>query len=213
MGTEDRAAGVVPHDVTIGKAKGKRSKLNQRKSTAKDAGRNEHGLRLDENGDGVVSQQLFGADPLGMNLEDSMQQQGSGSPTLLSALKGSSLRAAYGQEFGSSFKEDDMGLLGDFTRFDGVRRRGALRVREAFYERLRWIRRRVRKERPEAGNKKSCDALTHGCSRGALCLSLLSSSRCSTLERSKREPGALAGKGPNVGIDDCSARNRTAGYA
>ena len=114
MGTEDREAGIVPPDLTTSKVKGKRSKLNQRKSTAKDADRNEHVLRLDENGDGVAPQPFFGADPLGMNLEDSMQQQGSGSPTLLSALKGSSLRAAYGQEFGSSFKEDDMGLLGDF---------------------------------------------------------------------------------------------------
>ena len=126
MGTEDREAGIVPPDLTTSKVKGKRSKLNQRKSTAKDADRNEHVLRLDENGDGAAPQPFFGADPLGMNLEDSMQQQGSGSPTLLSALKGSSLRAAYGQEFGSSFKEDDMGLLGDSQE-----RRGALLPRSS----------------------------------------------------------------------------------
>ena len=58
-----------------------------------------------------------------------------GSPTLLSALKSSSLRAsAYGQDFTTSFKEDDMSLLGEFknaaSRFSQLELRLTSRIEE-----------------------------------------------------------------------------------
>ena len=64
------------------------------------------------------SNHIFGAGDMGdmgneSDVDGGLMQQGS--PTLLSALKSSSLRAsAYGQDFTTSFKEDDMSLLGEF---------------------------------------------------------------------------------------------------
>ena len=115
------------------KTKGKRSKLNQRRpSSQKDAPRagvSTHGQRnVNEEGGGPglagapqnahPSNNIFGSGDIGdmgneSDLDGGLMQQGS--PTLLSALKGSSLRAsAYGQDFTTSFKEDDMSLLGEF---------------------------------------------------------------------------------------------------
>lgn len=115
------------------KTKGKRSKLNQRRpSSQKDApraGASTHGQRnVNEEGGGPglagapqnahPSNNIFGSGDIGdmgneSDLDGGLMQQGS--PTLLSALKGSSLRAsAYGQDFTTSFKEDDMSLLGEF---------------------------------------------------------------------------------------------------
>lgn len=58
----------------------------------------------------------MGLHMLGMDaslVDGGLMQQGS--PTLLSALKGSSLRAsAYGQDFSAPFKDDDLSILGDF---------------------------------------------------------------------------------------------------
>ena len=105
-----------------GKTKGKRSKLSQKRKDDDGNGFGVHGAHTD----GIHDVQTMNnpqsggsyfntSDPLGLDVNDAMNQ-GGGSPTLLSALKGSSLRAAYGSDFGSShpFKEDNMGLLGDF---------------------------------------------------------------------------------------------------
>ena len=48
----------------------------------------------------------------GLGSDPALLQQGS--PTLLSALKGSSLRGTYGQDYSQAFKEDDMSALLDF---------------------------------------------------------------------------------------------------
>ena len=108
---------VEPFVNPVGKTKGKRSKLSQRRPAPVKAGVNPeqsiNELSRDEattHGAPPGGTNFF--DPVGLNLEDSMRQ---GSPTLLSALKGSSLRAsAYGQDFTTSFKDDDMSILGDF---------------------------------------------------------------------------------------------------
>ena len=112
------------------KTKGKRSKLSQRRRddetgvlpSLRVGGDGTHGTNGDDPnndtnhhrvGSVVPGGGSFFAtgDPLGLDVGDGMQQ---GSPTLLSALKGSSLRAAYGADFAGAFKEDNMSLLGDF---------------------------------------------------------------------------------------------------
>lgn len=123
-----------------GKTKGKRSKLSHRRpASQKDAAGgvgNEVLLINDGGNDGSAedtgvqlnnghnqSNNIFnqvGTDSIGLNTmgldsspDGGLMQQGS--PTLLSALKGSSLRAsAYGHDFSTSFKDDDIGPLGDF---------------------------------------------------------------------------------------------------
>ena len=106
------------------KTKGKRSKLSQRRRdddagagglpSLRVAGDGAHENVDDPTGNPVapIPGSLFNTgDPLGLEVGDAIQQ---GSPTLLSALKGSSLRAAYGQDFSGAFKEDNVSLLGDF---------------------------------------------------------------------------------------------------
>lgn len=106
------------------KTKGKRSKLSQRRRDDDAGGGGLPSLRVAGDGGHAnvddpsgnpgapIPGSLFSTgDPLGLDVGDAMQQ---GSPTLLSALKGSSLRAAYGQDFAGAFKEDNMNLLGDF---------------------------------------------------------------------------------------------------
>jgi len=120
-------------DFTGAKTKGKRSKLSQRKpnsaATSGDAtlkGSSRGGLTINthpsglsqptpvNNGGGMVG----GYDTMGMHgmgglgSDPALLQQGS--PTLLSALKGSSLRGTYGQDYSQAFKEDDMSALLDF---------------------------------------------------------------------------------------------------
>ena len=101
------------------KTKGKRSKLSQRRRddetgvlpSLRVGGDGTHGTNGDDPNDTNLKGFFATGDPLGLDVGDGAQQ---GSPTLLSALKGSSLRAAYGAEFAGAFKEDTMSLLGDF---------------------------------------------------------------------------------------------------
>ena len=112
------------------KTKGKRSKLNQRRPSFRrtplgpefpltangTSTRREAAPDLPEPRRTHIRSNIFGSGDIGdmgneSDLDGGLMQQGS--PTLLSALKGSSLRAsAYGQDFTTSSKEDDMSLLG-----------------------------------------------------------------------------------------------------
>lgn len=134
MGRARNDENTTSHDATKMKTKGKRSKLNQRRpSSQKDAAKAGGGTQsrriVTEEGGGPAglagaaqntnpSNHIFGAGDMGdmgneSDVDGGLMQQGS--PTLLSALKSSSLRAsAYGQDFTTSFKEDDMSLLGEF---------------------------------------------------------------------------------------------------
>mgnify|MGYP003311389620 CR=1 FL=1 len=120
----DRDPGSGARGSAAAKTKGKRSKLSQRRRDDDAGGGGLPSLRVAGDGGHAnvddpsgnpgapIPGSLFSTgDPLGLDVGDAMQQ---GSPTLLSALKGSSLRAAYGQDFAGAFKEDNMNLLGDF---------------------------------------------------------------------------------------------------
>ena len=78
----------------------------RRRRRARERRRREH-----QSGSAHPGSFFTAGDPLGHEFGDAMQQ---GSPTLLSALKGSSLRAGVWADFSGAFKEDNMSLLGDF---------------------------------------------------------------------------------------------------
>ena len=120
----DRDPGSGARGSAAAKTKGKRSKLSQRRRdddagagglpSPRFGGDGAHANGDDANinpGSAHPGSFFTAGDPLGHEFGDAMQQ---GSPTLLSALKGSSLRAAYGADFSGAFKEDNMSLLGDF---------------------------------------------------------------------------------------------------
>jgi hypothetical protein len=120
----DRDPGSGARGSAAAKTKGKRSKLSQRRRdddagagglpSPRFGGDGAHANGDDANvnpGSAHPGSFFAAGDPLGHEFGDAMQQ---GSPTLLSALKGSSLRAAYGADFAGAFKEDNMSLLGDF---------------------------------------------------------------------------------------------------
>ena len=120
----DRDPGSGARGSAAAKTTGKRSKLSQRRRdddagagglpSPRFGGDGAHENVDDPTGNPVapIPGSLFNTgDPLGLEVGDAIQQ---GSPTLLSALKGSSLRAAYGADFSGAFKEDNMSLLGDF---------------------------------------------------------------------------------------------------
>lgn len=120
----DRDPGSGARGSAAAKTKGKRSKLSQRRRdddagagglpSPRFGGDGAHANGDDANvnpGSAHPGSFFTAGDPLGHDFGDAMQQ---GSPTLLSALKGSSLRAAYGADFAGAFKDDNMSLLGDF---------------------------------------------------------------------------------------------------